>query len=264
MLNRRHWSLGAKLGLVATPFLLLALLAISLTLWVSWQLDGGAAAVNEAGRMRMQAYRMALAAAAPDTAGVNSHVTEFERSLTLLRDGDPERPLFVPWDDTVRSGFVQIEASWKKFRDGALPGANATDQPLAAATATLVDQINDWVAAIERRMSRWTAMLHLLQMLMMALAVLGAAALLYTGYLFVLAPVGQLKRAIEQMQRGDFGARVQAVGNDEFATLASGFNDMAEHLQSMYRNLEQKVSEKRSGPGCLNSKPRLLSGGWAG
>ena len=244
MVNRQQWSLGAKLGLVATPFLFLALLAISLTLWVSWQLDGGAAAVNEAGRMRMQAYRMALAAAAHDSAGVHSHVTEFERSLTLLRDGDPERPLLVPWDDTVRSGFVQVEASWKQFRDGELPGANATDQPLAAATAAFVDQINGWVAAIERHMSRWTAMLHLLQMAMMALAVLGAAALLYTGYLFVLAPVGQLKRAIEQMQRGDFGARVQAVGNDEFATLASGFNDMAEHLQSMYRNLEQKVSEK--------------------
>ena len=244
MLNRRQWSLGAKLGLVATPFLLLALLAISVTLWVSWQLDGGAAAVNEAGRMRMQAYRMALAAAAHDATGVHSHVTEFERSLTLLRDGDPERPLFVPWDDTVRSGFVQVEASWKQFRDGALPGARAINQPLAAATAAFVDQINGWVAAIERHMSRWTALLHLLQMAMMALAVLGAAALLYTGYLFVLAPVGQLKRAIEQMQRGDFGARVQAVGNDEFATLASGFNDMAEHLQSMYRNLEQKVSEK--------------------
>ena len=57
MLNRRQWSLGAKLGLVATPFLLLALLAISVTLWVSWQLDGGAAAVNEAGRMRMQQKR---------------------------------------------------------------------------------------------------------------------------------------------------------------------------------------------------------------
>ena len=56
----KHWSLGAKLTLVGTPFLLLALLAVTLTLWVSWQLDGGAAAVNEAGRMRMQAYRMAL------------------------------------------------------------------------------------------------------------------------------------------------------------------------------------------------------------
>ena len=47
-----RWSLGAKLTAVATPFLLLGFLAISLTLWVSWQLEGGAAAVNEAGRMR--------------------------------------------------------------------------------------------------------------------------------------------------------------------------------------------------------------------
>jgi len=240
----RHWSLGAKLGLVATPFLLLALLAISLTLWVSWQLDGGAAAVNEAGRMRMQAYRLALVAAARDAPGVSAHLDEFERSLTLLRNGDPERPLFVPWDDTVTAGFVQIEASWTHFRDRALASANNTDQPLAATTATFVEEINGWVAAIEHHMSHWTALLHLLQMGMMALAVLGAAALLYTGYLFVLGPVGQLKRATEHIQRGDLSTRVPIVGNDEFTTLASGFNGMAEHLQSMYRNLEQKVTEK--------------------
>lgn len=244
MQNRRHWSLGAKLGLVATPFLLLALLAISLTLWVSWQLDGGAAAVNEAGRMRMQAYRMALAVAAKDADGLSAHIKEFEGSLSLLHDGDPERPLFVPWDEVVSSGFVRVESSWKAFRDGVLHGSDIPDRRLGATTAAFVEQIDGWVASIEHHMSRWTALLHLLQMAMMALAVLGAAALLYTGYMFVLEPVSLLKRAIEQIQRGDLGARVNTVGNDEFATLASGFNGMAEHLQSMYRNLEGKVSEK--------------------
>ena len=43
------WSLGAKLALVGTPFLIAALLSTVATLWVSWQLDGGAAAVNESG-----------------------------------------------------------------------------------------------------------------------------------------------------------------------------------------------------------------------
>lgn len=51
-----RWSLGAKLAAVGLPFMVLGLLVTALTLWVSWQLDGGAAAVNEAGRMRMQAY----------------------------------------------------------------------------------------------------------------------------------------------------------------------------------------------------------------
>ncbi|MFZ4481785.1 MAG: HAMP domain-containing protein, partial [Rhodoferax sp.] len=89
-----------------------------------------------------------------------------------------------------------------------------------------------------------TAMLHLLQVSMLAMAILGGAVLLYTGYLFVLEPVGQLKQAIEKIQSGDFGARVESVTSDEFGTLADGFNGMAEHLQSMYRHLERKVAEK--------------------
>jgi two-component system nitrate/nitrite sensor histidine kinase NarX len=93
-------------------------------------------------------------------------------------------------------------------------------------------------------MAHWTAMLHLLQMSMLAMAILGAAVLLYTGYLFVLEPVGQLKQAIEKIQLGDFDARVETVTSDEFGTLAEGFNGMAEHLQSMYRHLERKVAEK--------------------
>ena len=107
MSHPKHWSLGAKLMLVGTPFLLLALLSIALTLWVSWQLDGGAAAVNEGGRMRMQAYRMALAQATGEQA-VAAQVEEFERSLNVLRHGDLERPLFVPWDDTVRARFATV------------------------------------------------------------------------------------------------------------------------------------------------------------
>ena len=56
----RHWPLGAKLSLVAAPFLLVAILSIAMLVWMSLQLEGGAASVNEAGRMRMQAYRMVL------------------------------------------------------------------------------------------------------------------------------------------------------------------------------------------------------------
>src|SRR5665647_2403853 len=94
-----RWSLGSKLALVGLPFLLLALLATAATLWVSWQLDGGAAAVNEAGRMRMQSYRMALSIGTGESSALTEQVKEFDRSLVILKSGDPERPLFVPWDN---------------------------------------------------------------------------------------------------------------------------------------------------------------------
>ena len=62
-------------------------------------------------------------------------------------------------------------------------------------------------------MARWTSLLHLLQVAMMGVAVIGAAVLVYTGYRFVLEPVGLLKQAIGRLQGGDLGARVDDHGS---------------------------------------------------
>ena len=249
MRTLRHWPLGAKLSLVATPFLLLALCAIGVLVWMSLQLEGGAASVNEAGRMRMQAYRMLLSAEAGAADVLSRQVAEFERSLGLLRNGDPDRPLFVPWDDRVRQRFQTVEQDWGRLRKllasapvpavEKTPGADSAD-----AVAGFTAHVDAFVAAIESHLSRWTSMMHLLQLALMALALVGAAVLLYTGYLFVLEPVGLLSQAIHRIQGGDLGARVENATTDEFGTLAAGFNDMAAQLQSMYRNLESRVHEK--------------------
>ena len=240
----RQWSLSAKLMLVGVPFLLLVLLATAATLWVSWQLDGGAAAVNEAGRMRMQSYRMSLSIGTQETAPLAQQVKEFDQSLTTLKVGDPERPLFVPWDPDTRARFAVIESDWAQYQARWILAKPTGFQALRDNTITFAAHIDAFVSAIEAHIARWTALLHLLQMSMLALVVVAAAILLYTGYLFVLEPVGQLKQAIEKIETGDFDARVRRTSSDEFGTLADGFNGMAEHLQSMYKNLEAKVAEK--------------------
>lgn len=244
MIINKHWGLGAKLMLVGAPFLLLVLISTVATLWVSWQLDGGAAAVNEAGRMRMQSYRMALSIGTGETSALPEQVKEFDLGLGILRNGDPERPLFVPWDDTVTAKFATVEQDWVRFRLSWIDKTPTDVRKLRADTVAFASHIDAFVSSIEMHMAHWTALLHLLQLSMLVMAILGAAVLLYTGYLFVLEPVGQLKQAIEKIQLGDFSARVERVTSDEFGTLADGFNDMAEHLQSMYRNLEHKVAEK--------------------
>ena len=197
----RHWTLRGKLALVATPFVVLALLSIALALWVSWQLDGGAAAVNEAGRMRMQTYRMSLAIGTGARDTLPAQAAEFERSLALLRDGDFERPLFVPSDEAVRQQLVVVENDWQRFRRDWITGTPAAVDTLPAHAAAFVADIDALVAGIERHMSRWTAMLHLLQLAMMGFAVVGSGVLLYAGYLFVLEPVSRLQFATERVQR---------------------------------------------------------------
>ena len=244
MTSTRHWNLGAKLLMVGAPFLLLVFIATAATLWVSWQLDGGAAAVNEAGRMRMQSYRMSLSIGTREVDQLPSQTAEFDRSLATLKKGDPDRPLFVPWDDDAIQRFAVVEADWARYQAQWIHGKPTVFGDLRADTVAFASHIDAFVNSIEVHIAQWTALLHLLQMSMLASVVVGATVLLYTGYLFVLEPVGQLKQAIEKIQRGDFEARVERVSSDEFGTLADGFNGMAEHLQSMYKNLEGKVSEK--------------------
>ena len=155
MRTLRNWTLGAKLFVVATPFLLTALCAIGALVWMSLQLEGGAASVNEAGRMRMHAYRMLLPAGAGNSAALPQQVAEFERSLVLLRNGDPDRPLFVPWDETVRQSFKTVERDWEHFRqllEGApAPAIHHNSGPDVAAFTAHIDE---FVAAIETQLSR--------------------------------------------------------------------------------------------------------------
>jgi len=244
MTHTRHWSLGAKLLMVGAPFMLLVFMATVATLWVSWQLDGGAAAVNEAGRMRMQSYRLSLSIGTGNTQLVPEQAAEFDRSLATLKQGDPNRPLFVPWDDDTRQRFAVVETDWARYQQRWVRAAPQRFEELSSDTVRFAADIDHFVNGIEVHLARWTALLHLLQLSMLGSVILGATVLLYTGYMFVLEPVGQLKQAIEKIQLGDFEARVARVTSDEFGTLAEGFNGMAEHLQSMYRNLESKVAEK--------------------
>jgi two-component system, NarL family, nitrate/nitrite sensor histidine kinase NarX len=239
-----HWSLVAKLMLVGIPFMLLVLLATGATLWVSWQLDGGAAAVNEAGRMRMQSYRLALSIGTQDQAPLQTLITDFNQSLSTLKHGDPERPLFVPWDDNIRARFAKVEADWHDFQQRWMNPTLPPFQELHGDTVRFATDIDAFVLGIESHIAHWTVLLHLLQLSMLALVIVVAVILLYTGYLFVLEPVGELKKAIEKIQAGDFQARVAHDSSDEFGTLADGFNGMAEHLHSLYQNLEAIVAEK--------------------
>lgn len=238
-------SLSTKLVRIGAGLLIVALTSIGLTLWVTWQLEGGAAAVNEAGRMRMQTWRLASAVQAglpaPEVAAL---VAQFDQSLGLLRAGDPSRPLFVPWDDEVEREFANVESLWQVqrglwLRDGPLDA----QQSMRAAEA-FVTGIDRFVQSIENHLSGFTAILNLFQFLMMALAIAAAVVMLYTGYLYVINPLGHLRGGLRQLESGDFAVRVNVDTHDEFGQVAAGFNRMAATLQSLYGGLESKVQVK--------------------
>src|SRR5574341_2144772 len=137
---RSHHKLAFKLIATGTLFLVVALVSIALTLWVSWQLEGGAAAVNEAGRMRMMTYRLALDAQRGHVAALPAQAQTMAATLELLRTGDPSRPLFIPWNGQAREEFAQVAQTWPLLRDRWL----AARAPVAPA------EVAEFVARIDR------------------------------------------------------------------------------------------------------------------
>ena len=242
---KRRYSLSTKLVSIGTVLLIVALMSIGLTLWVTWQLEGGAAAVNEAGRMRMQIWRLNSTAQSKHSEQVVADlVNEFSRSLELLKTGDPGRPLFMPLSDEVSQRFQSVQSHWVANRSiwlGETPPD--VDQALIA-TAETVASVDALVTAIEQQLSRHTAILNLFQFVMMALAIAGAVIMLYTGYLYVINPLGNLQQALRSIQAGNFSARVEVDTDDEFGLVAGGFNGMAAELQGLYAGLEAQVQLK--------------------
>ena len=238
-------SLSKKLIRIGASLLLVALVSIGLTLWVTWQLEGGAAAVNEAGRMRMQTWRLASAVqvgtAQPE---MQRLVSRFDQSLEVLRAGDASRPLFVPWDEQVRERFVLVESLWKAQRQQWLGEPAPTQQASLQAAGDFVDAIDRFVLAIEQHLSRLTAILNLFQFAMMALAIGGAVVMLYTGYLYVISPLSRLRQGLRKVESGEFSTRIEVDTADEFGQVAAGFNHMAGTLQSLYKGLESQVETK--------------------
>ncbi|MBS0447518.1 MAG: type IV pili methyl-accepting chemotaxis transducer N-terminal domain-containing protein [Proteobacteria bacterium] len=237
-------TLAAKLGLIGAALLLLALGSIGVTLSVTWKLEGGAAAVNEAGRMRMQTWRLAQTLAAGDAAGLQQQVRQFDQNIALLQSGDPARPLFVPRGARSEAAFAAVRRDWLALR------ARWSARPAPAADAVArdaqayVETIDAFVGAIESQLSIWTALLNAVQLAMMALAIGAAVTLLYAAYLFIFAPLSRLQEALARAESGDLAARVTIGSADEFGAVGHGFNQMAERLQGLYQNLEAKVREK--------------------
>jgi two-component system nitrate/nitrite sensor histidine kinase NarX len=240
---KRHWTLTAKIALFAGTFLLLSLLSVGATLWISWNLEGGAAAMNVAGRLRMMTYRMALTAATPGQPHLATEVAQMQSGLDLLRSGNQARPLFVPWDDTIRARFATVQSEWLVLRPRWENPRNAPTVQRAEVDR-FVAQIDAFVSAIEHRLDFWTSVLHGFQMGMAVLVVMGALLMFYAAYLFVLDPVGRLSRGVQALEQGDYSARVQVDSTDELGDLALGFNRMTEQLQTVYAELEARVEQK--------------------
>jgi two-component system nitrate/nitrite sensor histidine kinase NarX len=252
--------------------LVFALMAIGYTLWLSWQLEGAAAAINDSGSLRMRAWKIAAIVNktpagqtlnASDIQDITQIRRAFEKTLAELHSGDPQRPLFLPRQKAIQAHLIELDQDWQQHfspkLDLLLAGKifeQGTSQDWQQQTTTLVNKIHITVNLVEKEYARQTFWLRSSQMMLILLALTGTLVIIILLHLMIVRPVTNLYQGLQQMTAGDFTVRLPIEGHDEFSQLSVGFNAMADELQQLYADLAQRVAEKTD---SLEQKNRYLS-----
>lgn len=276
MLSSPH-KLAYKITGILLVFFLFAATAIGLTLVVSWQLEGGAAAINDAGSQRMRSYRIAqlLAQAVPGNgrlstlaaSEIGAEIERFEQVLRDLEVGDPARPLSPPRDTPVFEGVRTVRQQWsnaiRPLLNEFLAAADASGRARARSryddeVVRFVGEINELVLRMEHNYAFNTNLLRTFQVVLAAFAVLGTMVMIRFFFVLVIRPVDSLYDGLRRMAGNELTVRLPVQTRDEFGVLATGFNRMAEHLEEVYGTLEQRVVDKTRTLASKNSELALL------
>lgn len=272
-------SLLFRFGTVIAILFLLAVSGMLSSIYIAETEKGYAAAINQAGTLRMQSYRITSSLVHDsDYVRQNSDnrtyklVEEYNQRLYSPRIQDvlakgPSRE--------VQDSYHRVEHQWQQVilpnldRYNLLqpPAEQTPEQALKAAeylrrhlvlVDAFVDDIHRFVAALEGDAERSNQQLRGIQLILLFLTFLLAIISLKLTKRYVLAPLQDLLSCAKAARRGDFSVRSRFLSEDELGQLGQAFNVMAEDLSVIYSDLERRVAEKTHDLARSNQTLELL------
>lgn len=212
--------------------------------------QGSAHAINKAGSLRMQSYRLLAAIPLkPDDQRLLDEMNHTVMSPELIeaarRDGQQQK-------------LRLLQTYWQSELSPSLKQARSQDI-VAQEVASFVNRIDQLVTSFDQtteKRIRHVVWVHRLMVICMALLLLFTIVWLRAR---LLHPWEQLLRMARAVSRRDFSQRVAINGRNEMATLGMALNNMSKELAESYAVLEQRVQEKTAN---LEQKNEILGFLW--
>ncbi len=260
-------KLGGALALIAG----FAILGMASSGIIAESAQGSGEAINLAGSLRMQTYKMTSLAllreqpasqGSPDVADqMHQAIRHFEATLA-----DPRIASLVSEGavSELSNSYSAVLHDWQRIKlrfqesgNGPVPAAQAS-MPLMQDVAHFVDDINNLVKQIELDTEAKIRVLRMVlaAALLMTLFVVGLT--LYLARNDLILPLRDLLSFAANVGRGNLAVRTDHTGSDELGRLGKAFNHMAEDLSRLYQNLEARVEEKTAELTIANRSLELL------
>ena len=236
-------SLSARLKLLTLLWVGSALLSVVFTLLLSWRLEGASTAINDAGNLRMQTYRLAYMVGNHATERqINNQIKEFEQSLQKVSRTDAINPL-LPAQRPQAYDLIQsmLVIDWQS---NILPKLQKHTLPTNIDLYRFAGNIDLFVQALENANEENTRWLRRFQMALILMILIAAGVMIKFHYSWIIRPLEALLDGVQTIGRGGFGVAIPTGYIQEFAQVSKGFNQMSAHLKTLYTDLEGLVARQ--------------------
>ena len=236
-------SLSARLKLLTLLWVGSALLSVVFTLLLSWRLEGASTAINDAGSLRMQTYRLAYMVGNHATERqINNQIKEFEQSLQKVSRTDAINPL-LPAQRPQAYDLIQsmLVIDWQS---NIRPKLQKHTLPTNIDLYRFAGNIDLFVQALENANEENTRWLRRFQMALILMILIAAGVMIKFHYSWIIRPLEALLDGVQTIGRGGFGVAIPTGYIQEFAQVSKGFNQMSAHLKTLYTDLEGLVARQ--------------------
>lgn len=233
----RQFSIVTRINIALACIVMLAVGTMLASYWLSDKTDNDAHAVNVAGSLRMQTYRMAWLT-----------LQQEEHNLRLARQQLAQtwqHPVFARFisNDKIATQLEQAKLQWQRVDTAlALPILNMLElEQILQQQINLLEQL---VYLVQQDAEQKVRGFRTLQLIALLATVLLSAIVIYWLKVMVEEPLQALTQGAKRAAMGDFTHRLTIENNDELGTLAHSFNKMNDSIAYMYGNLEQRVAQQ--------------------
>lgn len=212
-LKVKEFSIVTRIGVALSCIVTLALGTMLISYWLSEKADSDALAINIAGSLRMQTYKVALLS----QQGKSDELAEAQQQL--LRSW--QHPVFLRLkheDLPLRESFRQARLSWLTLSTEISEGT-LNNTKLSTMITQHVGLLEDLVSRIQSDAETKVRTLRLVQVVALFLTVILAMIVMYWLRTRVEQPLSELTRAARRIGQGDFTSRIQPQQNDELECL---------------------------------------------
>lgn len=266
--NKLQNSLLLRLGGMFVAITVLAVASMSTSWMVAETTQGSGQAINLAGSLRMQSWRMASIYQRLQQAETPEYRENLQQAISRFERDLKAGPILavLPDDETasLKRVYRQVENSWRtQIKPGLVNSPVASPATLAHAAVldqipAFVARINDLVKQIEDAAEAKILVMRIILGASVIATLLVVALSIYLVNNILVHPLRGLLQLTDQIGQGNLAVRTDLAGEDEIGRLGQAFNHMAQDLSKLYQNLEARVEEKTAELTIANRSLELL------